>query len=126
AEGEERLRALLPDAEVSADTLHFRSGSNPGAVLSMSAAGAVPHIRTPVGMIDGAPSKHVATSALRGFAEGAPVPDDHGSAVGSLLRGAGVGDIRAADVFGSDAAGGNALAIARALGWLAAGGAKVV
>jgi subtilisin family serine protease len=62
----------------------------------------------------------------RGFASGAPRASNHGSAVVSLLSAAGVRDVRLADVYGSDPAGGNALAIARALGWLTQGGAKVV
>ena len=70
-------------------------------------------------MIDGAPGKAVPVAAQRGFAKGAPYSSDHGSAVASLLAGAGVRRVLAADVYGTDPAGGNALAIARALDWLA-------
>mgnify|MGYP001227783633 CR=1 FL=1 len=69
----------------------------------------------------------VGTSAIvqQGFARGAPMPSDHGSAVASLLvgtpriRGSAAGArLWSADVYGNDPAGGSALAIARALGWL--------
>src|SRR3546814_17014409 len=61
----------------------------------------------------------------RGFAAGAPHASRHGTAVASLLIGSGAvrgaapgGRLLAADVYGSDPAGGNASAIAPALGWL--------
>lgn len=82
-----------------------------------------------IGMIDGAPG---ASAGLNGaitrgsFAQGAGKPSNHGSAVASLMlgtpqvRGAAAGaGLWAADVYGSDPAGGNAVAIARAIGWLA-------
>ncbi len=65
-------------------------------------------------------------AAVKGFAEGAPSPSDHGSAVASLLHAGGVRTVRVADVYGQDPAGGNALAISKALGWLSASGCKVV
>src|SRR6185503_9552733 len=65
-------------------------------------------------------------AAMRGFATGAPVASQHGSAVASLLAGAGVTDLRVADIYGTDPAGGNALALIRALDWLTGGGAKVI
>lgn len=126
ANGQERLQALLPDATISADNLHFPAGRSVGAAASAAPSPSVPRISTPVGVIDGAPGKSVRTSAVRGFAKGAPMPDDHGSAMVSLLAYAGVTNIRVADVYGSDPAGGNALAIARALGWLSANGARVI
>jgi subtilisin family serine protease len=77
-------------------------------------------------VIDGAPGAATRVLSEKGFASGAPTPSDHGSAVASLLRSAGVTRIRVADVYGEDPAGGNALAIARALGWLTQSGSKVV
>ncbi|WP_340587243.1 S8 family serine peptidase [Erythrobacter alti] len=125
-DAEADLSALLPEATVSADNLYFRSG---GSALPASAP-ATPVRRqgtnTPVGMIDGAPGRSVPITALRGFARGAGEPSDHGSAVASLLRSAGASRIYAADVYGTDGAGGNALAIARALGWLAQQEARVI
>ncbi|MED5206208.1 MAG: S8 family serine peptidase, partial [Pseudomonadota bacterium] len=79
-----------------------------------------------VGMIDGAPGKTVAVTGMRGFAAGAPYPSNHGSAVASLLASEHGGPIRVADVYGTDKAGGNALAIARGLGWLVGEGSRVV
>lgn len=126
ARGQERLQTLLPDVTISADNLHFPAGASVGSASSAAPPPSARRIATPVGVIDGAPGPSVRTSAIRGFAKGAPTPDDHGSAMVSLLAHAGVTDIRVADVYGSDPAGGNALAIARALGWLSANGARVV
>lgn len=125
APAEALLKRLLPDAVVSVDSLHFQSGTARGA---QRAAGAPqgPGRGVPVGVIDGAPGRAVPVAAVRGFASGAPLASNHGSAVVSLLASAGAGPIRVADVYGSDKAGGNALAIARALGWLVGAGSKVV
>jgi len=124
AEAEEIVSALDPGAIVAPDNIHFQSGSAPELLAAQAASGAVNTV--PVGMIDGAPSQRLGTSAMRGFVQGAPVASDHGSAIAFLLRQAGVTNIRAADVYGTDRAGGNALAIARALGWLVANGSRVV
>jgi regulator of extracellular matrix RemA (YlzA/DUF370 family) len=125
AEGQRLLAERVPGLEVSADNLHFQSGSAAGSVAAQAASGGAT-IATPVGMIDGAPGRAVAVTATRGFAKGAPRASNHGSAVASLLRQSGVRDIRVADVYGTDPAGGNALAIARGLSWLIGDGAKVV
>ena len=76
-----------------------------------------------VGVIDGGVAGDIATQ--RGFAAGAPRASDHGTAIVSLItgqgkvRGAAPGArVLAADVYGTDPAGGNATAIAKALGWL--------
>ena len=131
AKAEALARRLAPTAQVSADTLHYQSGhavvppvQGAGAVLPAAAQAA--RIATEVGMIDGAPGSAVRVVATRGFATGAPVASNHGSAVASLLTGAGVARVRVADVYGTDPAGGNALAIAKGLGWLVASGSKVV
>lgn len=127
ATAQARLAAILRDATVTADTLHFQSGSAGGNGTAGVASGAPsPPIEAPVGMIDGAPSSALRVTAIRGFAQGAPVPSDHGTAVASLLNHVGVRRILAADVYGSDPAGGNALAISRALDWLLGQGARVV
>lgn len=126
ADAEATLRDLLPDVTISADNLHFQAGgSTKSAPLAMltSSTTSVP---TAVGLIDGAPGNHARPSATRGFAKGAPYPSNHGSAIYSLLTFAGVKDVRVADVYGTDPAGGNGLAIAKALGWLTQGGAKVI
>lgn len=124
ARAQAALEALLPGMTVTADTLSFQAG---GAGKSPARTGAAPSaIATPVGMIDGAPGVDIATVATRGFARGAPRASDHGSAIASLLTGAGVKRVLAADVYGSDPAGGNALAIGRAIDWLAGAGARVI
>ena len=122
ADAQRRVTALLPQAQVSADTLYTQAGRAGGRARG-SGNGA---IATPVGMIDGAPGAGSALAGEAGFATGAPLPSNHGSAVASLLQSAGVRHIYAADVYGSDPAGGNALAIARAFGWLAGKGARVI
>ncbi|MBW8753006.1 MAG: S8 family serine peptidase [Sphingomonadales bacterium] len=63
---------------------------------------------------------------MRGFAAGAPRASDHGSATASLLQAAGARRIAVADVYGADPAGGNALAISRAIDWLVGQRARVV
>lgn len=125
-DAEEALAELLPAAIVSADNLHFQAGRTGAAVLPLAASSAAGTSRSAVGMIDGAPGKGVAVAEVRGFASGAPIPSNHGSAIASLLASAGVGTIRVADVYGTDKAGGNALAIARGLGWLVGEGSEVV
>jgi hypothetical protein len=114
---ETALRKLLPQAIVSADTLHFQSGAGGTARGSGGMPPAAP-IDQAVGVIDGAPGPAIPVAAMRGFARGAPVASHHGSAIASLLRSAGVRRIAVADVYGTDAAGGNALAIVRAIDWL--------
>lgn len=125
AEAQKQLEAIVPDAVVSADTLHFQAGGADAANLVLAAA-APNSIGAPVGMIDGATGSSVKVAEQRGFAKGAPYPSNHGSAVASLLSYAGAGTIRVADVYGTDKAGGNALAMAKGLGWLVARGSKVV
>lgn len=126
AEAETLLRRVLPDAEIAADSLHFQSGSAGSAGVDQTRPRSKAAAGIAVGVIDGAPGRSVPIAAVRGFASGAPLASNHGSAVVSLLASAGAGPIRVADVYGSDKAGGNALAIARALGWLVGQGSRVV
>jgi len=126
AAGEALLRRAAPGAEIAPDSLHFQSGSPPLAILQAGSAAGAGSIAAPVGVIDGAPGTGQQVAGLRGFAEGAPIASHHGSAVVSLLAGAGVRDVRVADIYGTDPAGGNALALVRALDWLVGGGARVV
>jgi len=121
AEGE--LRKLLPDATVTADNLHLPAGVS-GVVGAVATASAP--IATPVGVIDGAPGKAHLVEAVRGFANGAPRSSNHGSAIVSLLGTAGVRRIVVADVYGSDPAGGNALAISRGIDWLVGRKVRVI
>lgn len=114
--GLKQLRKVLPDKTLTADTLHFESASATLAGNSGGIGGEA--ITAPVGLIDGGVAPVVAVVERHGFATGAPTPSDHGTAVASLLSDAGVRNIFAADVYGRDPAGGGALAITRALGWL--------
>jgi hypothetical protein len=127
AKGIRELRKLLPGKTISADQLHFTSGS---AVLAPAAAASATTVRLPrggtVGVIDGGIASGPRIAARRGFAEGAPKQHDHAQSIASLLAGAGVDRIWSADVYGSDPAGGNALAIAQAVGWMAAREVPVV
>ena len=89
-----------------------------------------------MGIIDGGVAAHPTLRGpirQQGFVQGAPRPSGHGTAIASLI--AGQAGMRAAapgaplfvaDIFGSDPAGGNALALARALGWLASQRVRVV
>lgn len=120
----DQLRKL--GGEVSADQLHLASGGGV-AMVAPPLAGQAAKADTMVGVIDGGVE---GAAMLRGFASGAPRPNDHGTAVASLIagghgiRGALPGArIASADVYGTDPAGGNATAIAKALGWLV--GARV-
>ncbi|MBB3924419.1 hypothetical protein GGR43_000113 [Sphingobium jiangsuense] len=112
------LRKALPDREFTADQLHFPGGAAGAAAAAPQGKVGRGTIRSPVGMIDGGVGQAVAVRAARGFATGAPGASDHGTAVASLLRHAGVQAIVAADVYGRDPAGGGALAIVRALDWM--------
>lgn len=117
------LERAAPGVQWSPDHVYEQAGRAPAAA-STGAASAP--IATRVGVIDGAPASTLAVAASKGFAAGAPTASNHGSAVVSLLKRAGVRTIAVADVYGTDPAGGSATAVARGLGWLVAGGAKVV
>lgn len=128
ARAEKQLQKLLSDAEVDADNLYFTSGPGGGlpGVLLATASGAG---SASLGLIDGGVAAHPSLAGRveqRGFARGAPSASSHGTAVASALVGRGSVEganpgsrVIAADVYGRDPAGGNASAIARALGWLA-------
>lgn len=129
-----QLAKLLPDAEIDVDSLYFASG--PGGALPQAAlATAMGNNEARLGLIDGGVAAHPSVAGRveqRGFAAGAPSASRHGTAVASLLIGSGAvrgsapgQRLLAADVYGTDPAGGNASAIARALGWLAQNGVAV-
>lgn len=131
ARAETLARKTVPNAEIAADTLHWQSGlpAGQGHALPMPAllaGSAVSSVDTPIGIIDGAPGAANRLMGSKGFARGAPVASDHGSAIVSLLQREGARRLWVADVYGKDPAGGNALAIVRALGWLVANDCKVV
>ena len=117
------LKQKLPTANVSSDQIFFQSGSASAGGGTGEPAGTRP-ITTPIGLIDGGAAQ--AVNATKGFASGAPFPSNHGSAVAALAQNAGARTVLIADVYGTDPAGGNALAIARGMGWLVGRGAKVI
>lgn len=121
----EGLRKALPGREISADQLHFPSGRSAREGKGAASSTALPRGGT-VGVIDGAIAGSDHLVAQRAFAAGGPKASDHASAIASLLSAAGTARIYGADVYGTDPAGGNALAIARALGWMQGQGVPVV
>ncbi|HEV2816780.1 MAG TPA: S8 family serine peptidase [Allosphingosinicella sp.] len=124
-----RLRRIAPGGVFAANHLHGQSGqagaAPVGAALLVQGQASGPGA---VGIIDGGVATHPALRGAvrqRGFVAGAPRPNAHATAIASLI--AGEGPVRGAapgapllvaDVYGSDPAGGNALALARALGWM--------
>ncbi|MBO9671282.1 MAG: S8 family serine peptidase [Sphingobium sp.] len=119
------LRKALPGKTLTADPIHFPS-AEAQANGKAPARPAVPAINTPVGLIDGGVGSSVNVRAQQGFAPGAPSPSDHGTAIASLMRDAGVTNVMVADVYGRDPAGGSALSIARALDWMVGQRVQVV
>lgn len=130
-----RLRRLAPGTEFAANHLHSQSGlagsgAGPGSVAQGGGA-----TTSAIGLIDGGVASHPSLRGpvqQRGFVAGAPRPSAHATAIASLI--AGSGPVRGAvpgtpllvaDIYGSDPAGGNAIALARALGWLAQQRVKV-
>ena len=124
-----RLRRIAPDGEFAANHLHEPTGSAGAALIGAAAlAQSGEGGAAPVGIIDGGVAAHPAltgTVQQRGFVQGAPRPSAHGTAVASLIAGRGAvrgaapgAPLLVADIFGRDPAGGNALALVRALGWL--------
>jgi len=135
ARARKQLTKLLPAAEIDVDNIYFASGPGgalPQSALATTAAGSAP---ASLGLIDGGVAAHPSVAGRveqMGFAKGAPSASRHGTAVASLLvgkgpvQGAAPGQrLLAADVYGTDPAGGNASAIARALGWLVQSGVAV-
>jgi minor extracellular protease Epr len=125
-----RLRRLAPAGQFTANHLHGQSGEGAAALIGSAA---LAEARAPgaaaVGIIDGGVGLHPALRGgiqQRGFAAGAPRPSAHGTAIASLVAGQGAvrgaapgAALVVADIYGGDPAGGNALALARALGWMA-------
>jgi hypothetical protein len=131
-----RVRDLAPGADVSADTLYFASGAVPGDKAAAGLAARPGVGPGAMGLIDsGVASHRTLTGPIeqRGFANGAPSPSAHGTAVASLIAGTGRikgaapgAPLLVADIYGRDPAGGGALAIVRALGWMAVRGVGIV
>lgn len=134
-EAEKALRQLLPDAQIDADHIYFQSGIS-SLIAAANTSVTTTGLQASLGMIDGGVASHPSVQGRieqNGFAKGAPFASSHGTAVAALMIGEGAingarpgARLLAADVYGNDKAGGNATAIARALGWLAGRGVSVV
>ena len=132
-----QLRALDPAGNYSLDPIYepARAPLAPAAGAAAGSGGAGG--TATLGLIDGGVGRHPAFDGIaidqRGFA-GDPRPSGHGTAVASLMVGrAGVfhgaapgAPLLVADIYGGSPANGSAMAIARAMGWLATRGARVV
>lgn len=135
AKAEKQLARLMPSVAVQSNPIYQPSGIAAGGPARSGAASPVGPGAT-IGLIDGGVAAHPTLPrgiVQRGFAEGAPMPGDHGTAIASILVGQGAvrgvspqSRLLVADIYGRDPRGGNALAIARALGWLSGSGAKVI
>jgi hypothetical protein len=122
------LRQLAPATEFSANHIHLQSGSARTPSRSARLAPSARINGPAVGLIDGGVAATAAVPQVvqRGFAAGAPAPDAHATALASLVAGergvksaAPGAPLLAADVYGRDPRGGSAVALARALGWMA-------
>lgn len=130
-----RLRRIAPGAAFAANVLHEQSGATGAIDLDMLAQGESGG-GVAIGVIDGGVAAHPSLRGpvrQQGFAAGAPRPSAHGTAVASLIAGQGMvrgaapgSPLFVADIFGSDPAGGNAMALIRALAWLAQNRVRVV
>jgi len=131
-----QLRAIDPAGSYSLDPI-YEPARAPLAPASGAAAGGGGSGGAALGLIDGGVGRHPAFYGIaidqRGFA-GDPHPSGHGTAVASLMVGRtatfhGVlpgAALLVADVYGGSPANGSAMAIARAMGWLATRGARVI
>ena len=135
AKAERQLARLMPSAAIQSNPIYQPSGVAAGGAARAGAPSPAGPGAT-IGLIDGGVAAHPALPrgiVQRGFAEGAPLPGDHGTAIASILVGQGAvrgvspqSRLIVADIYGRDPRGGNALAIARALGWLSGSGAAVI
>jgi hypothetical protein len=126
-----RLARIGPD--FAPNYLYQLSGTGHGGSGAARLAGGGGAAR--IGIVDGGVAAHPSLGPVeqKGFAAGAPAPSPHGTAIASLavgrvmVRGAAPGaGLLVADVYGRDPKGGNAVAIARALGMMAERRIRVV
>jgi hypothetical protein len=138
AEALARLRALDPAGRYDLDHIYFESGAVAGASAGPIAADGAARSGLRLGLVDGAapaaiPALKSARLIQQPFAGGLR-PTAHAAAVASLLvgqargfRGAAPGAaLYVADVYGTGPAGGSALSVVRALGWMAEARVPVV
>ncbi|WP_157215099.1 S8 family serine peptidase [Flavisphingomonas formosensis] len=132
-----RLRTVAPDGRFELNHVFEPAGAalSPGSTPPAAAGTAR---GAPIGMIDGGVAAHPALAGAaieqRGFVSDAPRASGHGTAIASLLvgadgafRGAAVGRmLLVADIYGGRPAAGSADAIARAIGWMAGRGVRIL
>jgi subtilisin family serine protease len=133
---ERRLRQIAHGATVQSIPIFRPVGTSPPAGAAKRGVQSTGRAGPTIGLIDGGVASLPSFSGSvtsRGFAAGAPVANDHATAIASILLGHGRipalvpgGSLLSADVYGRDPRGGNALAIARALGWLAGSGVRII
>jgi len=132
-----RLRALDPAGRYDFNHIYFESGAVQGGSAAPGDNAAASGRGLRIGLVDGtAQATALARAQLvqRAFAPGGSRVTAHATAVASLLAGSGAGfrgaapgaTLYVADVYGTTAAGGSALSVARALGWLAQQNAPVI
>lgn len=136
-EAMERLQDIAPGGDFTPNHIHLPSGA---ASVTGAAAAALAQsggrVEAKVGMIDGGVGAHPSLGGgieQKGFVAGAPAPSAHGTAVASLAVGSGPiqgaapgAELLVADIYGRDSKGGNALALSRALAFMAARDVPVV
>lgn len=134
----ERLAKIAPRSQFVANHIYIQSADMGGAPAVSRVALAQGRVAGPayLGIIDGGVARHPSLTGpveQRGFVRGAPVANSHATAVASLAVGAGRlkgaapgGSLLVADVYGQDPAGGNAMTLVRALGWMLARRVPVV
>lgn len=135
AKAEKLLAKLAPGTTVQSNPIYQPSGAGTASAVGAPAT-AITGPGAVIGIIDSGVASHTALPAgiqQRGFVAGAPAPGEHGTAIASILVGRGAvrgvspqSRLLVADVYGRDPRGGNALAIAQALGWLTGSGARVI
>ena len=125
-----QLARIAPRSQFVPNNIYIQSGDMAGAPSVARAALAQGRVAGPayLGIIDGGVARHPSLRGpveQRGFVRGAPAANGHATAVASLavgagrLKGAAPGDaLLVADVYGQDPAGGNAMTLVRALGWM--------
>jgi minor extracellular protease Epr len=122
------VRGLKLGTEFAPNDLFLQSGAAEAPPTSSALAPSVPINGPAIGVIDGgvAATPFVLLLMQKGFAAGAPLADPHATALATLAAGKGKiasaaphAPLYVADIFGNDPRGGNALAVAKALGWMA-------
>jgi len=134
----QRLRDLDPAGRYDLNHIYLESGGA-GATRAGAATATVSGKGLRIGLVDGTvlrthPVLRDAPMSQKAFAPGGARVTAHATAVASLIAGSGPGfrgaapgaSLFVADVYGTTPAGGSALAVARALGWLVQSRAPVI